>query len=494
MQSAVAAPSGFRASDAARVWLVPLLVGLGVYLLICVAAQTALGDGDTLTHIVVGRWILEHGAIPFRDTLTFTAHGQSWVPHEWLAEIVFAAAYDTLGWGGVVATMALAAAAAFTLLTCALATHLGPRRAAIAAVLALLLCIPHLLARPHILAWPFLIVWMAAVIRARDAGRVPSFALIPLIIVWSNLHAGFIAGLGIAGLLAVEAVFEAPPAERLRVTRQWGTFLGLAAASALISPNGLGQYLMTFKMLGMQSALAYIPEWRGIDFTTFQPIFVWIVVATLGGYALGIRLPLSRLAMVLILLYLALTHVRHEELLGFIAPLLVAVPLAKQLGPAMRRELAAAYPSGMRAWPGPRSVLALTTAIAVGFGATVVALDRRGLQPPEAAAPVAAVNAALAAGLADNVLNSIRFAGYLELVGTAVFVDGRADLFGDTFLTRYRMAALAFGDGLPSLLNDYSISWAIFEPLHPAVTQLVHLPDWERVYADQYAVVFRRNF
>ena len=255
---------------------------------------------------------------------------------------------------------------------------------------------------------------MTAVIRARDAGRVPSFALIPLIIVWSNLHAGFIAGLGMAGLLAVEAVLEAPPAERLRVTRQWGIFLGLAAASALISPNGLDQYLMTFKMLGMQSALAYIPEWRGIDFTTFQPIFVWIVVATLGGYALGIRLPLSRLAMVLILLYLALTHVRHEELLGFIAPLLVAVPLAKQLGPAMRREPAAAYPSGTRAWPGPRSVLALTTAIAVGFGATVVALDRRGLQPPEAAAPVAAVNAALAAGLAGNVLNSIRFAGYLE--------------------------------------------------------------------------------
>ena len=118
---------------------------------------------------------------------------------------------------------------------------------------------------------------MAGVIRARDAGRVPSFALIPLMIVWSNLHAGFIAGLGIAGLLAIEAVFEAPPAERLRVTRQWGTFLGLAAASALISPNGLDQYLMTFKMLGMQSALAYIPEWRGIDFTTFQPIFVWIV-------------------------------------------------------------------------------------------------------------------------------------------------------------------------------------------------------------------------
>ena len=64
MQSAVAISSGFRASDAARVWLVPLLVGLGVYLLICVDARTVLGDGDTLTHIVVGRWILEHWRDP----------------------------------------------------------------------------------------------------------------------------------------------------------------------------------------------------------------------------------------------------------------------------------------------------------------------------------------------------------------------------------------------------------------------------------------------
>lgn len=89
---AIAAFPGSQASDTERVWLVPLLVGLGVYLLVCIRAQWVLYDGDTLTHIVIGRWILEHGAIPFRDLWTFTAHGQSWVPHEWLAEIIFAAA------------------------------------------------------------------------------------------------------------------------------------------------------------------------------------------------------------------------------------------------------------------------------------------------------------------------------------------------------------------------------------------------------------------
>src|SRR6516165_7331671 len=67
---------------------------------------------------------------------TFTFPGGTWVPHEWLAEIVFAAVYDGLGWGGVIATTGLAIAAAFALLARALQRSLGPRRAAIGALLA----------------------------------------------------------------------------------------------------------------------------------------------------------------------------------------------------------------------------------------------------------------------------------------------------------------------------------------------------------------------
>src|SRR4051794_6681780 len=116
MQTAEAVSTGLWASESARAWLVPLLVGLGAYLIICIYARSALLDGDTLTHIVVGRWTLEHWAIPFHDPFSFTMRGQTWVPHEWLAEIVFAFAYDRLGWGGVVATAALSAGTAFALL------------------------------------------------------------------------------------------------------------------------------------------------------------------------------------------------------------------------------------------------------------------------------------------------------------------------------------------------------------------------------------------
>src|SRR5436190_23895445 len=104
----------------ARIWFVPLLVGLAGYAVAVGAAVNLLNDGDTLSHIAIGRWIIEHRALPFNDPFSYTLNGGIWVPHEWLAEVVFAGIYDRWGWGGVVAGTGLAIAAAFALLTRAL--------------------------------------------------------------------------------------------------------------------------------------------------------------------------------------------------------------------------------------------------------------------------------------------------------------------------------------------------------------------------------------
>jgi hypothetical protein len=136
---------------------------------------------------------------------------------------------------------------------------------------------------------------------------------------------------------------------------------------------------------------------------------------------------------------------------------------------------------------------ALAAVMALGFFATASALDRRGIAPRGDVAPVAAVEAARQAGLAGHVFNSVRFGGYLMLVGIPTFVDGRADLFGDAFLQRYVAASSAVGGWLPDLLDRYTVTWTLFEPQSPAAGLLDHLPGWERVYADPYAVIHRRT-
>ncbi len=435
-------------------WLVPLLVGLGVYAVAIGAARDVLNDGDTLSHIVIGRWIIEHHAIPFADPFSHTFRGQSWVPHEWLAELILAAAYDRLGWGGVVAVSGVAAALAFALLAGALQRALGPRRAAIGAALAFLLTIPHLLARPHVLALPLLVVWTAGLVRARDEGRAPSPALLPVIVLWCNLHGGFVVGLLFAGLLAAEAVLAEPAVTRWRTIRGWGIFLVLAALAALISPNGIELYLLPWRMLGMSFATSTLSEWHSADFGHFQPLEIWIALAIFGGLSLGLRLPWTRTAMLLLLLHLALSHVRNAELLGIIGSLLVAAPLAAQLPGA---EQPAPSPAGAgRRRRGVAAATAAAGAILLVFLSTAIALDRRGVAPRGNVAPAAAVEAARRAGLDGPVLNSIRFGGYLMFVGIPTFIDGRADLFGDAFLAQNAAAEAGIDNALPELLDRYA--------------------------------------
>ncbi len=471
-------------SDRTRDWLAPLLVGLGVYCVALIGARALLNDGDTLSHIAIGQWMLEHRAMPYSDAFTHTFRGGRWTPHEWLAEILFAAVYDRLGWGGVVAAAGLAVATAFAVLTWALARSLGPRRAVIGSVLAFLLTEGHFLARPHALALPLMVVWMAGVIAARDRNRVPSLLLLPVMTLWCNLHGGFVIGLAFAGLLGAEAVLQAAPGARRAAAWGWGRFLIAAAASALVSPNGPSLFLLPLHMLGMHFVISSISEWQGVDFQHWSPLELWMALAIFGGFSLGVRMPWTRTLMVLLLLYLALTHVRNQELLGIIAPLLLAAPLAAQLG--------APSPQRVGAGGGWHSA-ALAAAATLCFFAGAWTLEWRGLQPPGAVAPAAALAAAREAGLDGPVLNSVRFGGFLMLEGVPDFVDGRADLFGDQFLERYVAATSGIGGMLPALLDDYRIGWTLFEPASPAVRQLDRLPGWRRVYADTDAVIHRRK-
>ncbi len=258
-------------------WHWPLLAGLVACLLTQLAPGELIADGDTHLHIAMGRWILAHHAIPFRDAFSFTFPGKEWVPHEWGGELILAAVYGVLGWGGVIAVTELALFASVAILTRFLLRYLVPRRAAIAASIAFTVAEPHILARPHLLAFPVMVLWMSSIVAARDEGRVPSLKLLPVMILWANLHAGFMIGLAFAGFLALEALIDARPGERIAVARRWGVFLALAGLSSLVSPNGIDVYVMTLKLVQMGSAMSMISEWQAADFSGYQPIEIWLV-------------------------------------------------------------------------------------------------------------------------------------------------------------------------------------------------------------------------
>jgi hypothetical protein len=462
--------------------MTPLYVAVFVYALMLCLGGRLLGDPDTYFHIAAGNWIWAHRAVPGTDPFSATMTNMPWIAHEWLSELILAAAYDSGGWVGVVATTAAALATTYFLL----ARYLGHILSTVATLLALipsfLLASPHMLARPHVLAMPLLVAWIAALETARTEKRTPSYRWLPIMTLWANLHGGFVIGLALIGFYALEAIVIAPDfPRRWHAARQWSAFLLGAGLAALLTPYGIKGPLFALHLSSLTFSLSVVNEWRGTDFSQFQPLELWLLALLALGFGLRLRLPLIKLMLLLGLIHLALVHRRNTELLALIGPILLAEPVTE----ALRETASHARLQGPPARYHAAGAFALVFATALVSWHGIAHDDQR-------VAPTHAIAAAFAAGVTGPVLNAYGFGGYLVFAGIPPFVDGRVDLYGDAFMHDYVDAVSAKEQALSTALERYHIDWTLLEPQMAAVTELDHLPGWERVYADASAVVHRR--
>lgn len=471
----------------------PLLVALLVFAQALAHPLVLLSDPDTYLHVAAGRWILLHHALPFHDPFSYTRAGARWVVHEWLSEVVLAAVYDSAGWSGLVLLTAGCLALTMALFTRFMLRLAEPYLTLVAAVLGAALVQSHLLARPHVLALPILVWWSAELFAARDTGRGPPWQLLPLMTLWANLHGSFLFGLALAGFLGAEAVIW--PSEglaRAAAARRWGLFAALATVAAMLTPNGLGGLLEPFRILRISALDAYSAEWRSPDFQHFLALEIWIL-GTIGlGFLTGIKVPLSRLILLLGLVHESLQHARFAEELALVAPLGLAASLGGEIAarlrglPTTRLTVGAmrlARPAGM-----PALALCLLAALAISWPLLRHPLVHR----DDAITPGKALAAARRIGLGGPVFNSLGFGGYLILHGMPDFVDTRAELYGNRFLRRYLKAEHGDRKVLVRILDHYRVQWTLLRPGQGANLALDGLPGWREIYRDREAVIHAR--
>ncbi len=111
----------------------------------------------------------------------------------------------------------------------------------------------------------------------------------------------------------------------------------------------------------------------------------------------------------------------------------------------------------------------------------------------DAMTPGAALAAATRLGLSGPVFNSEMFGGYLIFRGVPVFIDGRVEMYGNDFLAKDYQAERGDQAAVKELLARYHIAWTLLLPGAGAVGVLDRLAGWERVYADDRAVIHRRT-
>jgi len=250
--------------------------------------------------------------------------------------------------------------------------------------------------------------------------------------------------------------------------------------------------LETLRSRAMQS---YIGEWLSPDF--HQPRYLptlAMILATIALPALSPRRLRPREVLLLcVTTFAALRSVRHIAIYTLIASPILSAMVLTWLQVHWRRP--EAKPSRMTPAKTFFNALLLT-----GFFVFVVVRVRHVSQhQAEAEAkelPTAAVSFIASHRPPAPMLNHYNWGGYFiwKLYPEyRVYIDGRADLYGDAFMDDLATTFYLRGDSWRSPLEKWGIRTVVLPPDAPLVTALRALPDWETMYADNQAVVLTRK-
>lgn len=431
-------------------------------------------DPDTNWHLATGDLILRTGRVPDTDPFSWSAAGQPWVAHEWLAEVVMALIYRATAWQGLAVLMSAALGTILIVVALRAGQALAPQRAVLAAAIVAAGLAPATLVRPHLIAYVLLTGWTILLIEARRANRAPPLWSALLLALWVNLHGSFIIAIAIAGAFGLEALVH--NRDKVATIRQWGLFGGLCLAATLANPHGALAWLYPFQVSGMKS-LHMITEWQPLNPRTDVLQTGYIGLIGLCIILWHRRFGLVRTALLSGLLVMAVLHGRHQAVFAIVSSLVVLDMLRTHFPPL-------APPARWR-----RGSIALAVALIAGAGLArlLLPIERANAN----AYPVRAIAAVPATIRATNVINFYDFGGALILNGLRPYIDGRADMYGDAHMAEYASVIAGNPAAFASVTQDGKVGWLMLRPDNGLLPHAERL-GWQRLHADRFAVVLVR--
>jgi hypothetical protein len=447
-------------------------------------------SADTWWHLATGRYIAQSKIIPHVDPFSATAAGKPWTAHEWLSDVIFYVAYSATGSMGLL------------FLACALTTlafwfayrSLGgaPLSRALALTIGVWAARPDFSVRPQLFSFLMAGIFLFVLRRYVTGGSTRIlFAMPILMLLWVNLHGGYALGLALIFLFILGIFLDAlwGREDRSTATRTVKELL-LALLGCLavvpLNPNGFALYTYPFETLHSAAMQAGIMEWRSPDFHSpmFYPLaaLLFLIVAVL---ALSPTRP--KPAEILLFVFFGLAALRSMRNLPFFA--LIAFPLLGRylVFPSLSRPL---IPERLHRILKLAAIV-LAAAISAQFVSSRFAQT---LQMEKARFPLRASAFLDQQNLPAPILNSYDFGGYLiwKLYPRYhVYIDGRADLYGDQFLNNFIQLYEVNEDPRPTLDRD-GIRTIIVEPGSTLAGYLRTQKDWNHAYEDPVAVIFTR--
>jgi hypothetical protein len=494
-------------------------------LLIGPLSNRPLADGDIGWHIRTGEQILATHSIPRTDPYSSTMQGQPWFAWEWLYDALLGIVHGAMGLNGVVWLAALLMATTFALLLSEMLRRgTGMPVALLLWLLALGASSIHLFARPHIVSWLLTVLWFVALERW-EQGSAPFWLrwFFPAsMVLWVNLHGGWLFGMTLLAVYMVAAFVESLRARdaivRIRCGHRARAMHWTFAASALatvVNPYGWRLHAHIYHYLSDSYLMNRIAEFRSPDFhgwgqRCFVLILVLVLIAAAGSRE---KIRLSHWLAAVLAAYAGVYAARNLPVSSMLLVLIAGPRLWESVVALVERPGAW---GAMRRWAVRVSEFAARAGTqefqlrghlwaAVGVSATLaicLAGGRFGSRPVVHAQfdakhfPAGATEYLEQEQSTEPVFGPDQWGGYLIYrlyPQRKVVIDDRHDLYGSDRFREY-LVLIQAEPGWKDVLEK----WQIRTMVLPAGSTLANLmgkipQEWQAVYEDEVAVVMERK-
>ncbi len=484
--------------------LLKFLFPATVTVLLLNAIARVKADPDLWGYMAFGRWFWETGKFPYHDVFSYLPTRPLWVYHEWLTGILFYPLYQQWGAAGLQLLR-------YTLFLTTLGfIYLTARRRGAdvcsAALFGLFVFGLFLMGFSPVRAQAFTYAFFAISLYLLESARLTGsyrrlWLLIPLQVLWCNLHGGFLSGLGLIALYALGEGLARRP------LRPYALTLAAAGLATLINPYGLAYW--TYMYAAVTMPRPEIVEWSPLWATFSQglvpaAVFICILSPILIITLLAIWARWREVTPILILgvtLAQGLLHVRHLAFFLILAAAYPANLLSKFLETWQSRL---SLPAGLRTAGRVAAILLLAVLLLVGVKRLAesapltlpIAALPEGKGLPGSYFPLGGLDRIKAQGLQGKLLTEFAWGEYLiwELYPRClVGLDGRYETVYSNELSQKYFDFINAREGWRHFLTAYPPDLILIDSRRKLCTLLRQAPSWRQIYGDSGCALFVRE-
>jgi hypothetical protein len=271
-------------------------------------------DPDLWGHLKFGEDIVRSRSIPEIDTYSYTAFGSKWTNHEWLSEVIFFVQFDFFGSKGLILLKLFLGILCTGFLYRVMAERMNNH---ILIWILLALGLSNIsfgfATRPQIFTYLFFSSFLFCLHKYDKQHDLKYLlALFPQMLLWTNLHGGFVAGVGTYLVFAVTRVFQK---DFIKAVLPAGLLIFLAT---FINPYGLNLWFFLQDSLLQQRP--YIGEWQGVSLSArFSDYFLLVALSIIAIVISKEKKRPHEILLMGILAVLSFKQNRHIPLFSMIA-------------------------------------------------------------------------------------------------------------------------------------------------------------------------------